>query len=679
MIKYRPEIDGLRAIAILFVILFHAGFKLFNGGFIGVDIFFVISGYLITSNIYPEIIEKRFSLLGFYERRIRRIIPILFIVCLASVVLAWIFLTPSALYNFGNSLLGLAIMRSNIYFAFKNNYFEEPFDFSPLIHTWSLSIEEQFYIVFPILLLLSFKFYKSGPLKVIIFLISISLIYSIYLVNIQSDYDKIGIAFFLLKTRIWELGFGALVAILKHSKQEVADSRINNIRATFGLLLILLPLFLLDNNTPFPGIAAIGPTLGTSLLLYYATNKVWVCKILSFKPLVYLGMISYSLYLWHQVLFAFWRNINLSHEISMKMFFILLFLSIVLSVSSFKLIENPFRKLNFLKQKTVFILGLLSLFILASAGYVSTLATFKNEDWLAYKLSKANSVYFNNISEREFLLSRLKYELKEVKTIVMGSSRLMQVGSQTMKKDVLNISISSATIEEYIALIPEVINKVNASEIYIGVEPWMTRRTSSKKVPSIYSKFLYWNDAISQGNTLISSKISPQVKQNLVLSPIQELYTKVNRSVIYPSSSNVESMQKKTNDGFHIYDERYVNKSQSEIINGFDQAINYIDPNLRNDLGRLKQLKSFIMFLQHNKITVHLVLSPFHPELYKRIKKDKPKILEMEETFKNIAIECNIKIFGSYNPEKNQCEVSDFYDGMHPKESGMIKILHVEK
>jgi peptidoglycan/LPS O-acetylase OafA/YrhL len=306
--SYRPEIDGLRSLAIIPVLLFHAGFKFFSGGYIGVDIFFVISGYLITGIILNEINENKFSLVHFYERRARRILPILLFIIIFSTLFSWFFLNIYALRSFGESLIGVATFSSNFYFWLKSGYFSESTELMPLMHTWSLSVEEQFYLIFPILMIFLTKINKNKLFYVILFLTFCSLFLSIWSVNfIHPLHQRIATsAFYLLPTRAWELGVGSIIAIYTIEKKNIGGGLNFPIHILFfiellGISMILIPVFLFTNVTPFPGYASISPVIGTGIIILFSNNNTIIGKILANKFLVFVGLLSYSLYLWHQI------------------------------------------------------------------------------------------------------------------------------------------------------------------------------------------------------------------------------------------------------------------------------------------------------------------------------------------------------------------------------------------
>jgi peptidoglycan/LPS O-acetylase OafA/YrhL len=335
-LKYRPELDGLRSVAVIPVILYHAGFQVFSGGFVGVDIFFVISGYLITNIIYAEMLEKRFSILKFYERRARRILPALLLVCLACLPFAVRWLTPGELAEFGKSLIAVCLFASNIFFWLKSDYFATASELKPLLHTWSLAIEEQFYIFFPVLLLLLRRF----PGKIVFAVIAVLSIISFATAEIGSvRFPEAN--FYLLPSRAWELGVGALVA-LGFGGNRISGDGLARSALYSGWMMILGSIFLLNSTMPFPGILALPSVLGTALIIMSAGTPAVGTRILRWQPMVWVGLLSYSAYLWHQPLFAFARTRSLE-ELTPVHYAGLIALTFLLAWLTMKFVETPFR------------------------------------------------------------------------------------------------------------------------------------------------------------------------------------------------------------------------------------------------------------------------------------------------------------------------------------------------
>ncbi|MAZ08562.1 MULTISPECIES: acyltransferase family protein [unclassified Limnobacter] len=335
---YRPDIDGLRTLAVVPVLLFHANVVGFSGGYIGVDIFFVISGFLITSIIQAELNQGDFSIVRFYERRARRILPALFAVIAASVVAGWFLLTPAKYEQLGESMLAALLFVSNLWFwQNSGGYFAGPTDYLPLLHTWSLAVEEQFYIFFPILMMVLYRLGRRWLIPTVVVLVLGSLLLAVWATPRMPS-----AAFYLLPTRIWELGFGALLAlglVPVNSRKSIRE-----LAATIGLLAILVPIFVYDRSTGFPGFAALPPVLGTALIIWAGIEKAtWVSRFLAIKPMVWVGLLSYSLYLWHWPIMAFLRERLFTVHLEPIWQVVAIAASFALAWLSWRYIERPFR------------------------------------------------------------------------------------------------------------------------------------------------------------------------------------------------------------------------------------------------------------------------------------------------------------------------------------------------
>lgn len=371
--NYRPEIDGLRALAVIPVIFFHAGFQLFGGGFVGVDVFFVISGYLITSIILSEKKMGTFSLVGFYERRARRIFPALFIVILACIPFAWLWAPPVEMKDFSQSLVAVSAFSSNILFWRESGYFDTSSELKPLLHTWSLSLEEQYYALFPVFLLITWRLGKKSIIALLVALF----ILSFALAQLGSTRQPEA-SFYLLPTRGWELLIGAFIAFYslrdKKNKHITDQTRtlLNQSFSLIGLLLIICAVITFNKNTPFPSAYTLIPTIGAGLVLFCAQSNTIVGKLLSNRFLVGVGLISYSAYLWHQPLFAFARLRSFSAPSSMLLL-LLTFVSIFLAYISWKYIEIPFRNRNFISRRKIFAFGLIGIIIFSVFGVIGHL------------------------------------------------------------------------------------------------------------------------------------------------------------------------------------------------------------------------------------------------------------------------------------------------------------------
>ena len=366
--RYRPEIDGLRAIAVIPVILFHAGFETFSGGLIGVDVFFVISGYLITSIMLSEMDEGKFNLINFYVRRMRRILPALFFIMALCIPFAWIWLVPSNMKDFSQSLIAVSTFSSNILFWSETGYFHPTAQYKPLLHTWSLAVEEQYYILFPLFLMLAWQFGKRWILATLIVVALLSLGVAHW-----AAYNMPVAGFYLLPTRGWEILLGVFVAFYFNRHKSVHFRQITNqVLSAVGFTLILFSIFAYSEQTPFPSLFTLVPTIGAVLVILFTHKNTFVHRLLSHSLTVGMGLASYSAYLWHQPLLAYARNVTL-HQLSFFLSGIFLVLIVPLSYLTWRYVEKPFRNGGNFSTQTILSLSLFGTLIFIILGMAGNL------------------------------------------------------------------------------------------------------------------------------------------------------------------------------------------------------------------------------------------------------------------------------------------------------------------
>jgi peptidoglycan/LPS O-acetylase OafA/YrhL len=361
---YRADIDGLRAIAVLSVLLFHAGVEVFSGGFVGVDIFFVISGYLITTIIHREVESGRFSIAHFYERRFRRILPA------AAVVVVAVFVAGELLFplhhqdNLARSAVAAALFSSNIYFYLESGYFADPANTMPLLHTWSLAVEEQFYVVFPLVMLSIAKFGRGQYAIWLPVLAVASLITCVVVTG-----ENATAAFYLGHTRAWELLAGSLLAV--NVFPALKDQHTREFVALAGALMLAFSVLFFSELTIFPGLAALLPVLGTVMIIHSGTGgETVVGRCLSTRPLVFVGLISFSLYLWHWPIVVFAQYYSVV-ALTPALIILVLCASFFLAVVSWRYVEMPFRKKRIAaERRQMFRVSAALTFVLVTIGAV---------------------------------------------------------------------------------------------------------------------------------------------------------------------------------------------------------------------------------------------------------------------------------------------------------------------
>jgi len=366
---YRKEIDGLRAVAVVPVILFHTGFSWFGGGYVGVDVFFVISGFLITSIILAECEAGTFTIAGFYERRARRILPALFFVMFCTIPFAWLWMPPFQLKQYADSLVATALFSSNFLFWSEAGYFATEAAEKPLLHTWSLAIEEQFYLFFPVLVSM---FWFLGRKKLAIWIgivASASFGASVLAYSPGSEAN-----FYLMPSRAWELLAGSILAFFERDKP--LHMRLGNssgqILSAFGLVMIAYSVIAYDERTPISGLSTFIPVAGSCILLAFAVPTTFVGRFLSQRWLVSIGLVSYSAYLWHQPLFAFARLRNINAP-SPLLYGCLCVAVGILAYLSWRYVELPFRDRHRYARTEIFTFATAATVLVAAIGLAGSL------------------------------------------------------------------------------------------------------------------------------------------------------------------------------------------------------------------------------------------------------------------------------------------------------------------
>ena len=430
---YKPEIDGLRALAVIGVIFYHS--ELLPGGFLGVDIFFVISGYLITSIIYKEYLkEKKFSFTNFYQKRIRRLLPALFFVILISSIVAYNFLLPSFFKEYVYSIIFSFFFSSNIYFHYEGqSYGANILSIKPFLHTWSLAIEEQFYLIFPLFFIIIAKFYFKNISLIIILVALISIIFSISIGNSHPSFN-----FYMLPSRAWELLAGSVLAILHAKKRGIykKDSISWKLFSKVGFILIIYSFIFFKGAGSLPIYYSAFPVIGCCLIIHYNNKKDLIIRFLSSKPMVGIGLISYSLYLWHHPILSFDKILNISNE-NILIKACLVILSIFLAVLTYFFVEKPFRKKEFYSTKKLIIIFSASIFLFSSI-LLSSIDTQKEKfPQIAYELHE--KTWFKTKQFLKPCFQRKKYfcsfnkKDNNDKVFLMGNSVMASIQEETKK------------------------------------------------------------------------------------------------------------------------------------------------------------------------------------------------------------------------------------------------------
>ncbi len=454
-LNYRSEIDGLRALAVISVIFYHAQFVFFGrvwftGGFIGVDIFFVLSGYLISRIFFLELYKTdSFDFLNFYERRSRRILPMLFFVIVISYPFAWLILSPFEFIEYAESIIASILFGSNFFFYLNTtDYGSSSALLKPFLHTWSLGVEEQFYLIFPFIGILAYRYCKNCMLIILISLSVISLLFAEFTQTANPD-----LSFYLPFSRFWELFCGALLATRELKQNNSTKLAHHKYLSAFGLFLVIFSVFFFNSETPHPGFYTLIPVVGVMLLISYTSKEDWVGKFLSTKPFIWIGLVSYSAYLWHFPLFALVRSANIDLTNSHKI--ILILITLLLSFLSYRIIEKPFRNKDIVSSKKLFsVVGISSVVIILTClvtiktdgfalrfGKLETLSNeivyYRKQYWEDY------SPFYNR--EQDKLISFPDVNVNEKNVLVIGNSWAHDIAVALSKLENIKVQFESKT------------------------------------------------------------------------------------------------------------------------------------------------------------------------------------------------------------------------------------------
>lgn len=386
--QYKKEIDGLRALAVLPVILYHAGIERISGGFLGVDVFFVISGYLITSIILSELAQGKFSLIKFYERRVRRILPPLFITIIFTLIVSFFVFIPTHIKDVGQSVVATNVYLSNYFFYLETDYFNQFTNHAPLLHTWSLAVEEQFYFIFPVLLILFFRINNRKLFLLLYILLIVSFVASVNLVKTDAQ-----LAFYSIHSRAWELMIGALLAFntekIQHCLATLALakrlqlSEVVSWVAFIGLMWSYLFVNIRDYG--HPSFITLIPVIAAGLIIVFSGETKYFKAVIGHKWLVFIGLVSYGLYLYHNPVYSFITYQNETDpEFAFHLKLAVLPVILLVAYMSYRFIETPIRKGSVLKRAPLFLSAALISVSLAIVGYVF----HKTDGFQAYFLNK---------------------------------------------------------------------------------------------------------------------------------------------------------------------------------------------------------------------------------------------------------------------------------------------------
>ena len=625
--SYRPEIDGLRALAVLPVIFFHAGIEAFNGGYVGVDIFFVVSGYLITSVILKDIEREKFSITYFYQRRARRILPALITTIALSLPIAVILLPPSDLENFAKSIISSLTFWSNFQFSSESGYFATPGEYKPLLHTWSLSIEEQFYILYPLFFVFFFKINKKKIHLLILIILFLSLFFAQWSGNLNFKYPFIDedllfysnssfTEFMMPFGRIWELALGATCAFLINSKNNYFQAKgekilLFNFFSSIGIFLIFFSFFYLSKDFPYPSFYTLIPTLGTALLILFSQKNTFVKNILSYKILVFIGLISYSAYLFHYPIFSFIKYV--STNINNYIYIFVIPLVLFFSFLNWKFVEQPFRKKNSSFKKLILFVSISYLFLISIGVYI----------YLNDGLNKRERFVLPKNIESSFIFSENGRKCFDIDYIHKKENQKQICKIGNLKNEKLDFVVfGDSHIVSFYTLIDELSKKNKKSGLFVGysgcppilnvynlrmdqkekncyeLNKSILELVNKQKINNLIfiSKWVYYTDGDHRGANLNALSLEPRRSSNETLSKeaftqglmsTLEEYKKIGKKVFIVEQAPFQRFNPK-----QIY-YRSFNKDKTKFAKKLSHYSLHLDQHKKHQIFVKKTLNNF--------------------------------------------------------------------------------------
>lgn len=671
----RPEIDGLRGVAVISVLAYHLDLQFARGGFVGVDIFFVLSGFVITRMIVDKVSNGDFKYFSFLIARAKRLAPNLFAMLIATSLVGFFVFDTGQLAKLGEDALAAGLYISNIVFMFETPYFFVDGASNPLLHTWSLGVEEQFYLLYPILIALLVKrsirlVFVGSAITVASFLLWVALF------GIEGQIYE-NIQFFSLPARAWQLGLGAMVFFLSADKyilRTKVTSSIASITLSFGLI------FSITHPELTQSIRTLVAVFSVALLLLATKGKEDspVVRSLSSSFLVGAGLLSYSLYLWHFPVISLVKNVSGSGSLDTAQLWISVLLTLVFSILALRFVENPIRNGSLKPHKFLASIGggVLSL-VMLSYAFQGPARTFPPEYQAAMSLETNEFIFFQGLDERLFQRARLEHGhgVRDYSALVIGSSRAMQLNSE--KRDALNLSVSSASIEDLYTLSLLGARKTNASEIVLVIDVRNVLDGNESDGWQTYeNEYQIAKSAVEQ-NIALEELDFPEYVNSSDVNLMSGIYSETNlfSKLIKPDGPEPELRAKKKENGTHIYNQRYLSNPENkptEVMTAFER--DRIEGVAVSNV-KLKELEELIGYLQSQKIGVELLLVPYHPVYYQlAMSKNKSPIEDAEESLKKLAATLNILILGEYDPKSLGCPGTDFIDSLHPFDSCLNKL-----
>lgn len=675
---YEGHIDGLRALAISFVVAFHIWPGLFPFGWAGVDAFFVVSGYLIMHGLIRDISAGRFSFLSFLSRRLRRLFPQLLTMLAASSVAALVIFNSEEIREFAVRQISAVTYVSNIVFSLEGSYFSETKYLNPLLHTWSLGVEEQFYLLAPLALLFIWKIsaWNRLPLVLIVGAILSFVVWGYLQTGIVFPTHGANIAFYWLPARAWELLAGGLLAWSIHFSKTKLQKNLALVLVSGQVVISLLAAFFLP--TLWPSVVNVVTVLATTLMIQFGNDQK--LRFLATGFIREVGLLSYAIYVWHWPIVSFLTTTFGSLQDNLGVAAVALLATALTSLLTYRFIEIRFRyKRRAIPRVRAKTFGLASAFAMITLLLLNAPLLQSAEKQSAEVLQQADAIYFSGLNERLFVQERLDLMrgLDKWDAVALGSSRMMQVDSNLVGRPTLNVSVFGANIQDLVYLSLEGQRATGVKEIFMSIDPWMLNENyRDERWTTFFSKGAPQVEAALMGANRTTSPGRSNQTPDLSIASI--IFDSINLSekFLEASGSQPEVVNKLTQDGRLILSgSAYDNSLDSESI-----ANSWTHGSLDNfNLSKRKvaYTKELIRALGERGVSVKIVLLPYHPAVFGQDGQLEARdtITLIEETISKLAASLNVSVLGSFDPASVGCIESEFLDAIHPLQTCTAKAL----
>lgn len=676
--SYEPHIDGLRALAVLSVVAFHIWPEIFSVGWAGVDVFFVISGYLITRVLIRDISHNQFSLSNFISRRLRRLYPQLLTMSLASSVAALLIFNSEELKEFAVRQISAVGYFSNVLFSLEGSYFAETKYLNPLLHTWSLGVEEQFYLAAPLMLVFLWRAgaWKELPRFLVVGAVASIVAWGVFQTGTVFQTLGNNIAFYWLPARAWQLIIGGLLAwSIHYGTSKTQKSLAIQLASLFLLISLVAATYQPTLSTAVTSIFAV---VATALLIQFGGHQK--LRYLREGWLRELGLLSYAIYIWHWPIISFLTIIFGPIDSNLGLAVTAIFSSAVASLLSFRFVEIKFR---YARQQGSRVrprmLGALSAVAALSLLSFSAPALQSAESQAAQTLKDVETIYFSGLNERAFVQHRLDAITPddEWQALAVGSSRMMQVDSSLTGRRTLNISVYGASVEDLIYLVLRGQRTTGAKEVYLSLDPWMLNENYHDKRWKIFfdSGSQQIEEALTNEDYVMAFK---PTSQNSAADFAASLFDAINQSERFIAASNnhPDVRDKLTQDGRLILNTSTEQKglATDELARGWSHGS--LD-DFEVSETKINYLNLLLEALDERQVSVYMVLFPYHPAVFDGVGQltARTTISSIEDLVVQLAASNNLEVLGSYNPELVGCSNEEFLDSIHPLQECSAKAL----